>query len=102
MLPALQSGGLFRSCRTNLDDVGLASVDRNNRATLPLTAPSHAIKSSAKDLSLRIVKLSFGSEEPKLLRLGSRCCPTAIQGHRPIRIQLRSASVIFIDFYHAF
>jgi hypothetical protein len=46
-------------------------------------------KSSAKDLSLRIVKLSFGSEEPRLFRLGSHCCPTAIQGQRPIRIQIR-------------
>lgn len=49
---------------TNLDDVGLASVYRNNKATLPLTAPSRAIKSSAKDLSPPIVKLSSDGKDP--------------------------------------
>ena len=36
---------------------GLASVDRNNKATLPLTAPYGVSKSYAKVLSPRIVKL---------------------------------------------
>jgi hypothetical protein len=34
-------------------------VDRNDKATLTLTAPRCLIKSFAKDLSLRIVKLHF-------------------------------------------
>ena len=36
---------------------GLASVDRNNKATLPLTAPYYTNKSYAKVLFLRMVKL---------------------------------------------
>ena len=36
---------------------GLRSVDRNNKATLLLTRPRGTIKSYAKDLSPRIVKL---------------------------------------------
>jgi hypothetical protein len=44
---------------TNRGINGLASADRNNKATLPLTAPRCAIKSSAKDLSLRTVKLQY-------------------------------------------
>ncbi|KAH8144470.1 uncharacterized protein LAJ45_11535 [Morchella importuna] len=73
---------------TNLDDVCLASVDRNNKATLPRTAPSRAIKSSAKDLSLRIVKLPYDGEGLGLFRPRPRCRPSAIQGQRPIRIRL--------------
>jgi hypothetical protein len=42
---------------TKLGEDGLRSVDRNNKATLPLTRPYHTIKSYAKVLSLRIVKL---------------------------------------------
>lgn len=78
---------------TNLDGIGLASVDRNNKATLPLTAPSRAIKSSAKDLSLRIVKLPYGGKDPKLFREGSRCHPSAIQDQGSIRIRLRCVGV---------
>jgi hypothetical protein len=97
--PASQSVGVcLVPLGTNLDDVGLASVDRNNKATLPRTAPSRAIKSSAKDLSLRIVKFTSGGEDPELFRPGSRCRPTAIQGQRPIRIRLRCAEVIIIAF----
>ena len=65
---------------TNLDDVGLASVYRNNKATLPLTAPSRAIKSSAKDLSPPIVKLSSNGKDLRLVRQGSRCRPRLIRG----------------------
>lgn len=68
------------SIGTNLDGVGLASADRNNKATLPLTAPSRAIKSSAKDLSLRIVKLPYGGKDLKLFRRRPRYHPRAIQG----------------------
>jgi len=32
-------------------------VDRNNKATLPLTPPDDTIKSYAKDLTPRMVKL---------------------------------------------
>lgn len=87
---------------TNLDDVGLASVDRNNKATLPRTAPSRAIKSSAKDLSLRIVKLPYDGEGLRLFRPRPRCHPSAIQGQRPIRIRLRCAGVRIIPFQHGF
>lgn len=38
---------------------GLRSVDRNNKATLPLTRPGQTIKSYAKDLSPRMVKLQY-------------------------------------------
>jgi hypothetical protein len=44
-------------CNTNLTRYGLASIDRNNKATLLFTAPSEMSKSYAKDLSPRIVKL---------------------------------------------
>jgi hypothetical protein len=44
-----------------LPAAGLRSVDRNNKATLPLTRPGRTNKSYAKDLSPRIVKLPFVS-----------------------------------------
>jgi hypothetical protein len=58
----LQNPGLARVFNgrvflTNLVRVGLRSVDRNNKATLLLTRPSGTIKSYAKDLSPRMVKL---------------------------------------------
>ena len=40
---------------------GLASVDRNNKATLLLTGPYSTIKSYAKDSTPRIVKLQDAS-----------------------------------------
>ena len=46
---------------TNLGTNGLASADRNNKATLLLTAPPHTTKSSAKDSSQLTVKLLFTS-----------------------------------------
>lgn len=46
---------------TNLADEGLRSVARNNKATRLLTRPCRTTKSSAKDLSLRIVKLQYTS-----------------------------------------
>ena len=73
---------------TNLGINGLVSADRNNKATLPLTTPRCAIKSSAKDLSLRIVKLQFVSSTPGLLP-GAGRQPAKVQGQRPIRIRLR-------------
>ena len=50
---------------TNLGINGLVSADRNNKATLLLTTPRCTIKSSAKDLSLRIVKLQYTSNTPR-------------------------------------
>jgi hypothetical protein len=44
-----------------LPATGLRSVDRNNKATLPLTRPGRTNKSYAKDLSPRIVKLPYVS-----------------------------------------
>lgn len=55
-------------CGTNLGINGLVSADRNNKATLPLTTPRCTIKSSAKDLSLRIVKLQYTSKDHELFR----------------------------------
>lgn len=49
------------SISTNLADAGLRSVARNNKATRLLTRPGQTTKSSAKDLSLRIVKLQSAS-----------------------------------------
>src|SRR3954468_12398575 len=44
---------------TNLGSEGLASADRNNKATLLLTAPCPTVKSSARDLFPRMVKLQY-------------------------------------------
>ena len=43
--------------RTNQGSTGLRSIARNNKATRLFTRPGCAAKSSAKDLSLRTVKL---------------------------------------------
>jgi|SRR5258705_1205847 hypothetical protein len=59
---------------------GLVSADRNNKATLPLTTPRCTIKSSAKDLSLRIVKLQYTREENRFFHPLTRCESDAIQG----------------------
>ena len=45
--------GLPRRAVTNLSNTGLISVDRSSKATLLLTVPGGAFKSSAKDLSVR-------------------------------------------------
>ena len=80
-----------RECiSTNLADAGLRSVARNNKATRLLTRPGQATKSSAKDLSLRIVKLQSASWGPRLPR-SPRRRPARILGQRPIRIRLRCA-----------
>ena len=75
---------------TNLAGAGLRSVARNNKATRLLTRPGQATKSSAKDLSLRIVKLQFASWRHRFPR-SPRCRPARILGQRPIRIRLRCA-----------
>jgi hypothetical protein len=38
---------------------GLPSADRNNKATLLLTGPFRTAKSSAKDLTLLVLKLQY-------------------------------------------
>ncbi len=45
--------------RTNLENKGLISADRNNKATLLLTIPRSVFKSSAKDLSPPISCIVF-------------------------------------------
>jgi hypothetical protein len=50
-----------RNSQQILPATGLRSVDRNNKATLPLTRPGRTNKSYAKDLSPRIVKLPYVS-----------------------------------------
>lgn len=68
---------------TNLGINGLVSADRNNKATLPLTTPRCTIKSSAKDLSLRNVKLYYTGEAGRLFRPPTRSQPNAIPGPKP-------------------
>ena len=58
---------------------GLASTDRNNKATLPFTAPGRTSKSSAKDLSPHEVKLQSASWQPAL-RAGGRRWPAGALG----------------------
>ena len=53
--PPLRPEGLYQ--RTNQGSTGLRSIARNNKATRLFTRPGCAAKSSAKDLSLRTVKL---------------------------------------------
>jgi hypothetical protein len=60
-------------------ETGLASTDRNNKATLLFTAPGRASKSSAKVLSPREVKLQSASWPPTL-RGGDRRRPAKVQG----------------------
>ena len=54
----------------NLGHGGLRSVDRNNKATLPRTRPCDAIKSYAKDLPPRMVKLQSAGEAHARFRGG--------------------------------
>ena len=74
---------------TNLGINGLVSADRNNKATLLLTTPRCTIKSSAKDLSLRIVKLQYTSNTDGFFH--PRCNTDLMRSttQRPIRIRLR-------------
>jgi hypothetical protein len=83
---------------TNLDERRLASADRNNKATLLLTALPRTIKSSAKDSSQRKVKLQYVDTEVVVFPTTADCQPATIQGQRPIRIQLRCAGVGIIAF----
>jgi hypothetical protein len=69
---------------------GLRSVARNYKATRLLTRPGQATKSSAKDSSLRAVKLQYASWRPRLPR-DHRRRPAKVPGQRPIRIRLRRA-----------
>jgi hypothetical protein len=75
----------------NLDERRLASADRNNKATLLLTALPRTIKSSAKDLSQRKVKLQYVSVANRSFHQKARCQPDTIRGQRPILIQLQCA-----------
>lgn len=65
--------------QTNRVDGGLPSADRNNKATLLLTGPYRTIKSYAKDLSPRMVKLQCASW-PRGLPPRGRCRPAKMQG----------------------
>ncbi len=91
--------GSFDS-KTDVKKRGLASADRNNKATLLLTAPYSMTKSYAKGLSPRMVKLQDVSE----------CCRLSLQHrYRPAKIQGRSLFVSDYDvwekiaaFWHGF
>jgi hypothetical protein len=69
---------------------GLRSATRGDKATRPLTRPAAATKSSAKDLSLRNVKLQSAGWRPPLGggAPGPACCGP---GPEPIRTRLRCA-----------
>ncbi len=75
----------------NLDERRLASADRNNKATLLLTALPRTIKSSAKDLSQRKVKLQYVGVNNRAFPQKSKCQPDTVRGQRPILIQLQCA-----------
>ncbi|KAF3268496.1 hypothetical protein TWF970_001367, partial [Orbilia oligospora] len=68
------------SPKTNLGSEGLASADRNNKATLLLTAPCLTLKSSARDLFPRMVKLQYADRETRTFDWGTRCQPAMTHG----------------------
>ncbi|KAF1108830.1 hypothetical protein B8V09_00430 [Streptococcus agalactiae] len=68
------------SPKTNLGSEGLASADRNNKATLLLTAPCLTLKSSARDLFPRMVKLQYADRETRAFDRGTRCQPAMTHG----------------------
>lgn len=70
--------GSFDS-KTDVKKRGLASADRNNKATLLLTAPYSMTKSYAKGLSPRMVKLQDVSQYCRF-QLQYYCQPAKIQG----------------------
>ena len=61
--------------RTNLENKGLISADRNNKATLLLTIPRSVFKSSTKDLSSPISEIAIRWLPQQRFRLvGSHPC----------------------------
>jgi hypothetical protein len=60
-------GEMFK--RTNLENKGLISADRNNKATLLLTIPRFVFKSSTKDLSPPISCIVFRWLQPSRFRV---------------------------------
>ena len=58
-LSVLRLAGVRKCQKTNLENKGLISADRNNKATLLLTIPRSVFKSSAKDLSPPISCIMF-------------------------------------------
>lgn len=65
---------ISRQGMRNLGEEGLPSADRNNKATLLLTGPFRATKSSAKDSIPRAPKLQFANHR-NLLHGGRHVCP---------------------------
>jgi hypothetical protein len=95
------------SCRgevvsTNLGSEGLASADRNNKATLLLTAPCPTVKSSAKDLSPRKVKLRYAGAETPLFREETGRRPAAVLGRSLSVSEYDDAGVKITAFWHGF
>ena len=87
---------------TNLGSEGLASADRNNKATLLLTAPCPTVKSSAKDLSPRKVKLRYAGTEDPLFRGKTGRQPAAVQGRSLSVSEYDDAGVRITAFWHGF
>lgn len=66
-------------CFHKSDNKSLISTDRNNKATLLFTILRCTFKSSAKDLSPRIITLLSASKHPKPFRNEHRCQPAMVQ-----------------------
>ena len=58
--------------KTNLKNKGLISADRSTKATLLLTIPSPLFKSSAKDLSYSIFKITIQGQAKKPFRSNAK------------------------------
>lgn len=79
---------------------GLPSADRNDKATLLLTGPFRSAKSSARDLTPRVLKLQFANY-PHLYSKMKERPPTKIQGHS-LFVSVCIVREQFVAFWHGF
>lgn len=70
---------------------GLPSADRSNKATLLLTGPVRAAKSSARDLTPPAAKLRSAADPAAPLPAAGRGRPIGREAVRPIRARLSLA-----------
>ena len=91
-----------REISTNLGSEGLASADRNNKATLLLTAPCPTVKSSAKDLFPRKVKLRYAGTRAHQFRRTRGCRPATILGRSLFVYEYAVVGVKIVAFWHGF
>ena len=83
-----KSEGRARVRATNLQNQGLISVDRSNKATLLLTIPRSTFKSSARDSSLPIFEIAITVVDDT--------------GPKPIRMRVTLEEVKIVAFQHGF